>query len=244
MEQLIAALPASQHSRVAGIPLLFDPEPGSVNAFAACSDGQAAMAVTDELLEILFQLARARSTDERLGTRYTDDYVASIGRSAEPGRPLERLSSSVYPAATLGEPLRTAREAQLFDEALAFALGHELAHHYLGHLPCTATPGRPLGELGRALSSAVPVFNQPNEAGADISGVNNVLAAGRTTGWTESGGLLVLDFFSGVQSFSAADVLFGFERSHPAPQLRRPLVQQAANVWRLTGGIGMPVPSL
>ena len=33
----------------------------------------------------------------------------------------------------------------------------------------------------------------------------------------------------------------GFERSHPPPQLRTPVIQQTAAAWRATGGRGLPI---
>src|SRR4029453_11284366 len=94
------------------------------------------------------------------------------------------------------------RQHILFEEELAFVLGHELAHHHLGHLPCTGKPG-PLGsaDLARVLSSQVPIFNQPNEAAADLAGTTNLLDAGsRRSGarWNEEGALLTMRFFSGL----------------------------------------------
>jgi Zn-dependent protease with chaperone function len=140
-----------------------------------------------------------------------------------------------------------ARQYQVLDEQLAFVMGHELAHHHLGHLPCTGGSG-PLGagEAARALSSAVPLFNQPNELAADFSGTQNVLAAGtRQQGyrWTEAGGLLTMQFFMGLDQMAPVDILFSFERTHPPPQLRVPVIQQSANAWRLTGGGYLPIPS-
>src|SRR5690606_4203450 len=86
------------------------------------------------------------------------------------------------------------------------------------------------------------LFNQPNEAAADVEGTINVLDAGRARGgrgsysWTEGGGLLSMRFFAGFGQLSPASILLGFERSHPPPQLRTPLIQQAAANWRSTGG--------
>jgi hypothetical protein len=49
-------------------------------------------------------------------------------------------------------------------------------------------------------------------------------------------------FFAGMDQLSPIDILFGFESSHPAPQIRTPVIQQAANTWRLTGGRTLPLP--
>ena len=131
----------------------------------------------------------------------------------------------------------------MLEEQIGFVLGHELAHHYLGHLPCTSAGQLPLAELGQALSGAVPLFNQPNEIAADASGTNTVLTMGfRRAGYhlTEGGALVTMQFFAGLEQFSASALLFGFENTHPPAVLRAPIIQQTAAAWKLTGGAGLP----
>jgi Zn-dependent protease with chaperone function len=244
LAELVAALAPQHQARVQGIPLVVDSTPGEVNAFAACTkEGRAAMAITDGLLEIAAGLARARATDELAGTRKVDEYIRFIAQNQRPQQPIVR------PAATFWDPRfdldsrKVARQDQLFDEEVAFILGHELAHHYLGHLPCTAGVAG-LAELAHVLTGAVPAFNQPNELAADVSGTGNVLSAGaRRQGYrlTEGGGLLTMQFFMGLDQISPADIFLGFERSHPAPQIRQPVITQTANTWRAYGG-RLPFP--
>jgi hypothetical protein len=47
-------------------------------------------------------------------------------------------------------------------------------------------------------------------------------------------------FFIGLEG-GGLNLLLGFQHSHPAPQLRIPLIQQSANYWR-RNGVGMWVP--
>ena len=244
--ELIAALEPGARSRVTGIPLVMDPAPSEVNAFAACMDGSALMAVSDGLLIISAELAQASANDELFGTVKVDEYIGMVGGAMRAGRPIPHSPPGFYPANQRTDPRRVARHHQLYEEQVAFVLAHELGHHYLGHLPCTARAGGlPAGAVARALSNRVPLFNQPNELAADVAGTNNILRAGRaraTAPLTEKGGLLTMRFFSSLRRTSAADLLLSFERSHPPPQLRVPVIQQAANAWRLTGGLGVPVP--
>ena len=94
------------------------------------------------------------------------------------------------------------------------------------------------------LSGTVPVFNQPNELEADTQGTYSLLNAGkRRQGyhWTENGALLTLYFFEQLNSMTPAEsVLFAFELSHPHPSIRKPVVQQAAQQWRASGGTIQP----
>jgi hypothetical protein len=245
--ELTRALPDVARQRVDGIPLVVDDTPGDVNAFAACSDGRSLMAVTDGLLEIMAWLSMAQAHDELFGTTKTDEYIRFIAQNLAAGRDIPR-PSGFFSAVTQNDGRKVQRQHVIFEEELAFVLGHELAHHHLGHLPCTGRPG-PLGsaDLARVLASRVPLINQPNEAAADLAGTTNLLDAGaRRTGahWSEGGGLLTMRFFIGLDGGFAANLLLAFQQSHPAPQLRIPLIQQSANYWRRNGGVGIPVPRI
>jgi hypothetical protein len=245
---LISALPADSQQRVAGLPLVFDNTPGEVNAFAACDKGRALMAVTDELLRISAYLAQAEATDERFASHKVDQVIQYIATHQRQNQPLATPSGGFFDSRQSADPTKTARQHQVFDEQLAFVLGHELGHHYLGHLGCTAKPD-PLGagDIARVLSGSVPLFNQPNELAADVAGTNNVLSAGaRHTGgyaYTENGALLTMRFFQGLHDAAGAP-MFDFEASHPSPAIRIPVIQQAAAAWRFTGGRGITLPHL
>lgn len=224
LNELVAALPATQQSRVSGIPLVVDSTPGEVNAFAACSGASPAMAITDGLLQIESQLARFRAVDELAGSNKVGEYISLIARSARPKQPLPEAPAGFVDARFELDPRKGARQYQLLDEQLAFVMGHELGHHYLGHLPCTAVLPLNLAQLGAVLSNAVPVFNQPNEIAADMVGINNTLTTGARRAdyhLTEGGALLTMQFFAGLDQLTPADILFGFERDHPHPNCAR-----------------------
>lgn len=243
--ELVAALPQPQQSRVQGIPLITDSTVGEVNAFATCTrDGKTAMAITDGLLDIQAHMAQARAIDELFGSRKVDEYVRFIAQNQRPKAPIAQPPAGMFDAAQTVDGRKVARQHDVLDEQIAFVLGHELAHHYLGHLPCNASSGLSAAEVARVLSDAVPLFNQPNEVAADMAGVNNVLTTGaRRQGYhfTEGGALLTMQFFSGMDQFSPIDILFGFERTHPPPAIRSPIIQQTAAAWRSTGGRGLPI---
>ncbi len=244
MTDLIAALDSGRQARVKGIPLVVDSTPGEVNAFAGCISGKSMMAITDGLLDIEAHLAQAQASDELFGTRKVDEYISFLAKHQRPGVPIVRPAAGFFNPAQQVDGRKVARQHQLLDEQIAFVMGHELAHHYLGHLPCTAQDG-PLspGEIGRVLSDVVPLFNQPNEIAADVAGTQNVLGAGKRRAdyhWNEEGGLLTMRFFAGMDQMSPIDVLFSFERSHPPPAVRVPIIQQTANTYRATGGFALP----
>jgi hypothetical protein len=247
LQELVTALPPPQQARVNGIPLVIDATPGEVNAFASCSGSSAAMAITDGLLQIQSQLARFRAYDELAGTNKVGEYIGIIARGARPKQALPDVGAAFVDARFDLDARKVARQYQILDEELAFVMGHELGHHYLGHLPCTASGALNLAQIGAVLSNAVPAFNQPNELAADMVGINNTLTLGaRRTDYhlTEGGALLTMQFFAGLDQLTPVDVLFAFERDHPPPQLRTPIIQQTAATWRATGGVGLPIISL
>ena len=245
IRELLGALQGAQRQRVDGVPLVIDDEVGEVNAYAACTrEGKALMAISDGLLDIEAHLAMAKATDEIFGTRKVDEYVRFVAQHQRPKQPIVRPAAGFFNPAQHSDPRKVQRQHQLLDEQIAFVLGHELAHHYLGHLPCTAGGSVSAADVARVLSSAVPVFNQPNELAADIAGTNNLLNAGKNRQgyrYNEGGALLTMQFFAGLDQLTPTDIIFGFERTHPAPQIRTPVIQQAAASWRSTGGWPFPL---
>jgi hypothetical protein len=241
---LVASLPAEDRKLLANVPLGFE---GSrdVNAFAACTkSGGALIALTDGILQVQAQLARARAADEVAGGHKLDAYLRGLARGQlVPARGF--LSAEVETNAR-----KRARQAQLFEEGVAYVIGHELAHHRLSHTGCVGADRGAMttADVNRALSNRVPLANQPNELAADVYGIQNVLTAGRESGsgWREDGALLMLRAFQARSGMPLEDALvFGFERTHPHPEVRIPVVEQTATAWRLTGGRSLPpLPAL
>lgn len=248
MGELIAALAPAARARVQNIPFVADPTVGEVNAFAACDDqGQALMAISDGLLEIQAYMAQLRATDEIFGTKKLDAYVQQVARDQRPNQPIVKPGALVDPLQHV-DSRKVARQHHIFEEAIGFVLGHELGHHHLGHLGCTAGSftRASASDLNRLLSKAIPAFNQPNEIAADVAGTQNVMNAGKARNgnrWVESGALMTIDFFAALDRLTPATIVFGFERSHPHPIIRRPIIQQTAHNWRSTGGTGFQFPT-
>jgi hypothetical protein len=229
--------------RVARLPITFDPDRGNVNAFATCTrSGKATIAITDGMLILTAYLAQLQASDELLGTRHFDEYVAFIAKYQKPDAALLTPTPDMLPAVARDQPTKLARQQQLNDEMLAFVMAHELGHHYLNHLPCTSVLPLDAAEIGMLLTDAVPALNQPNELAADVAGIRNVLAAGRrrqSQPLTEGGSLLTMRFFRALDQASPGD-FFNFERTHPPPSVREPIVQTAAQAFRAGAGFSLP----
>jgi hypothetical protein len=244
MKELVANLSAQNQSRVATVPLVLDPNPNEVNAFATCDDsGSPFVAATEGLLEAIDAISQTKATDELYGAQTYDAYVNVVAPrlvSKEGGSAM--LPVGVIAPQYLLDPRRISRAHEMFDEIVAFTFGHELSHHYLGHTGCAngqaSGPGPAVAQLGRLLANAVPLLNQPYEIAADTSGCINTLDTGRARGsqayrWTEEGGLWLLDFFARLDRASGANPFLGFLRTHPNPGIRLPIVQTVATTWRL-----------
>jgi Peptidase family M48 len=250
--ELINALPQNYKARVQDVPLNADPTVGEINAFAACDDaGKPLMAISDGLLQIEANVAAFRATDEIFGTRKLDAYLRMVATNYRPGKAIPRPNQGFVDANQASDPRKIARQHLLMDEQLAFVLGHELAHHYLGHTGCANGQGgsRARGEeIIRAGSrmAGKTALNQVVEAAADVAGTNNLLTAGsrrQGTKWSEEGAMLTFEFFTYMEPPTAANIFVAAFMTHAHPALRRPVVQQAATQWRATGGTGFQIPN-
>jgi hypothetical protein len=229
---------------VASIPLVFDPNPNQVNAFAGCDDGGAPfVAATEGLLEAIDAISQTKASDQLFGTKSYEAYVSLVAPrlvTREGGSAL--LPAGIIPLQYWIDPRRVSRAHEMFDETVAFTFAHELSHHYLGHTGCANGQaggiGPAIAQLGALASSVLPLVNQPNEAAADLNGCLNMLDAARARApaayhWTEQGALSLLDFFARLDRASGDSPLLAFLRTHPNPGLRIPLVQATATTWRL-----------
>jgi hypothetical protein len=243
---LIAGLGSEEQAKVRAIPLLFDERPGEINAFAAClKTGEALVAFTDTLMTMEAQYARATANDQIFGTSKVKDYLSH----------LKRTKGTAKPPAGLFDPTqdqdgrKVDAQQLLFSEAVAFTLGHELAHHYLSHTGCVGSDAKQAtaADLGRVLVHELPALNQLNEIAADTYGTFNVLTSGKrqTPPWTENGGLLTLRLLNAMGDEGLGESLLDFERTHPHAAIRIPVVEQSARTWRATGGRSLPtIPNI
>jgi Zn-dependent protease with chaperone function len=239
LAELITRLPANYMNLVNGMPLQIDPDPTQVNAYATCTDsGSPYIAVTEGLLEAVDAIAQTRSTDELFGTQTYTTYTNAVlpGLLQPNGR--AALPQGIIPAQYLNLPQRLSRAHEMWDDIIAFTVGHEISHHYLGHTGCKGTVGA-IDLLGgwRALTQIVQPVNQINETAADSFGVTNVLNTGLARApnyrWSEKGGLMLLDFFSRLEQ--AAGLTpgnpIGYLQSHPNSPSRVSEVLLVANTW-------------
>src|SRR4051812_13713283 len=167
MKQLIATLGFDKHAEVADVELITDDYFGIANAFAVCNaDGRPVVAVTDKLIEILARLAAARAMEELFDVDATEAYIAwSAEHPLSSGPPDGREDRAMW-----NDRKKLIRQRAIFDESIAWVLGHELAHHYLGHIRCDGSGGL-VDAIRDAARAIVPAFQQPDELAADAAGI-------------------------------------------------------------------------
>ena len=226
LKELVAALPADQRHAFKDVRLEISDRAGEVNAFATCDGTQPVVGISDGLITIAARLASSKAIDEIMATDETRELMRKV-TTPEAGPPKKTRYDL--------DRDKLGRQHMWFVEQIAFALGHELAHHYLGHLSCaTLEAGGPdiLGQL-------LPIFDQAKELEADAGAVRNVLAVRKDKHgyeWSENGAILVLQMIKAQRELTAREIIFAFEQTHPLPEVRIPVVITTAEVWLATGG--------
>lgn len=203
-----------------------------------CTNGRhAVMMMTTAMLELAAGIAETKAYDEVSGADTYERYVTHVVELVRQRRRMEGVDPSLHSAPHRTDPHKLARQRHLFDQQVAFILGHELAHHYRGHTNCVE--GRSPAEieqdqLSQLLAHTVPPFSQPREVEADMWGLTNVLEAGhdRAGGrWSAEGALLNEDFFRRVSDRGGAELLLAFLSTHPPSVVRIPIVRATAQQW-------------
>ena len=225
LKELVAALPADRRQSFQHVRLEISDRAGDVNAFAMCEGDQPIVGISDGLITIAARLASSKAIDEILATDDTRDIMRKI---TEPEGTPKKTRYDL-------DRDKLGRQHMWFVEQIAFALGHELAHHYLGHLSCASMEGGAPDVLGQLL----PIFDQAKELEADAGAVRNVLAVRKDKHgyeWSENGAILVLQMIKAQRELTAREIIFAFEQTHPLPEVRIPVVITTAEVWHATGG--------
>jgi hypothetical protein len=243
VNELIAHLPADKQARVQGVPLVFDPNPNTINAFAGCDErGAPFIAGTEGLLQAIDAISQTMANDDLYGTHTYDQYTSTVlPRLVQSAGASAALPLGIIPFTTILDPRRLSHAREIFDDIAAFTFGHELAHHYLGHTGCANGQAGAVGinpaALGQMVTRVLPGLNQPMEVAADSAATVNVLDTGRARrpnfAWSERGGLIMLDFFTRLDRAAGLSPInpIGFLQTHPHPAFRIPIVQAVAQNW-------------
>jgi hypothetical protein len=197
-KKLLGGLDARDQRRLTGVYVAFDGNANDPSAMVACDDdGDYVIVVTDAMLRLASNVARAQSYDEANSSKTVEDYAGFVARSQVPGRRLLPPPPGSHTAQKVG----TAHEARL-REAMSFVLSRELSQLRAGDLVCPhPTATRESGddewtsaEQRRALESAASIYPAHGPE-RDIEGTSRMLDVGRT----EQGALGLLRFFAQLE---------------------------------------------
>ncbi|AKV03452.1 hypothetical protein AKJ09_10115 [Labilithrix luteola] len=198
LKELTSRLDAADKRRLTGIYVAFDPNVGDASAMAACDDdGDYVIVVSDAMLRLVTNVARALAYDEANGSRRIDEYAEFLARVQVPGRRLLPPPPGFFTAA---KPAATFEDRQL--DAFFFVLARELTHLRAGDLACphpTATHERGDDEWSskeQALATETSRSLYPGRATErDAEAIVRVLDAGRSV----DGTLALLRFFERME---------------------------------------------
>jgi hypothetical protein len=194
LKRVFAGLADGDRRRLAGTYLAVDPDPSDPYAIAACDDdGDYVVVVSDAMLRLVANVARAQSYDEANGSRRVEEYASYVARNQIPGRRLTPPPPGFYTAESPGST-----EEERLRESLAFVVARELVSARAGDLVCphpTATKEHgddewTAKERRVALEGASRLY-PGNPAPRDAEATARVLDAGLT----ERGALGLMRFF-------------------------------------------------
>jgi hypothetical protein len=205
LKRVFAGLSDGDRRRLAGTYLAVDPDPSDPYAVAACDDdGDYVVVVSDAMLRLVANVARAQSYDEANGSRRIEEYATYVARNQIPGRRLTPPPPGFY---TADSPGSTGEER--LRESLAFVVTRELVSERAGDLVCphpTATKEHGDDEWTEkerrvALEAASRLY--PGSAAArDAEATARVLDAGRS----ERGALGLMRYFEQTETDRATFV--------------------------------------
>ncbi len=199
LKRQLGVLDPESARKLVGTYVVFEPDLADPLAAPACDDdGDAVVVLSDAMLRLAADVARAGAVDEKTGTRHVEDYSAFLARVQLPGRKLLPPPPGFY----LGS--ESARGAPVEDdrlhEGVAFLVGHELARLRAGDVVCPKPTATREGgddtwtvdEHKRAMREAGRVFQMGGvQSLRDDEATKRMITSGRGT----HGALALLRFF-------------------------------------------------
>ena len=99
LKRIVATLPANDQKRLVGVYAAFHSDASDPFALAACDDdGDYVVVISDAMLRLGANVARAQSYDDANTSRKIEDYAAYVARTQIPGRRLVPPPPGFYTA--------------------------------------------------------------------------------------------------------------------------------------------------
>lgn len=232
--KLLTVLPTRERAKLIGAYVAHDDDAADPVAQAACDDdGDGVVVVSDAMLRLLADVARATSFDEISGSRRVEEYAEYLARVQIPGRRLLPPPAGFYVAQTAGSS-----ESERFREAVAFVVARETAHLVAGDLRCPhPTATREHGDHvwteaeRRKARETADVLYPGRAAERDGEATTWLVNGGRG----EAGALGLLRFFATVEvqrTTNATRFEPTYLRTHPSANTRIMTVRGSAALAR------------
>jgi hypothetical protein len=245
LKTITAKLPAPAFQRITGVYVAFDPDPKAPLALAACDDdGDFVVVLSDAMLTLVDAVARAKATDDALGSGKLDAYARLLAKAQRPGERLLTPPAGFYaPSQSTAEIARA--QSKLFRAITTYLVATELAHMTAGDLVCanpTATRERgddewTAKEQDAALAATRAVHDAKHVASADARGAALAAEAGESEAPYVA---LLMPLLSGVEASANGRASVPYVEHHQNQAVRAQIVQTAAARTRPRGAEKSP----
>lgn len=225
LKKIVATLSPPDRQKLTGIYAAFHPEAGDPFALAACDDdGDYVVVLSDAMLRLASNIARAQSQDDAAGTRTVEDYARFVARTQVRGR---RLLPP--PPGTFASDLAPTTFDDRLGEILSFVVAREVMHLVAGQVVCPhPTATRESGDASwtaeehrAAVAAVTPIY--PGRIAHDADAITHVRAAGHM----ELGGLALLLFFESYEAEPHVRFAPSYRELYPRSVARRAAVKAA-----------------
>jgi hypothetical protein len=233
LKSVVAKLPFAAAQKLTGVYVAFDPDPKAPLALAACDDdGDFVVVLSDAMLTLVDAVARAKATDDALGSAKLDAYARLLSKAQRPGERIVTPPAGFYdPGQSTPELARA--QAKLFRAIATYLVATELAHMTAGDLVCaspTATHERgddewTANERELALATTRAVHEAKRVAVADARGAGLAAEAGEAEGPYVA---LLMPLLSAVEASASGRASVPYVEHHQNQVVRAQIVQTAA----------------
>ncbi len=233
MKVVLAKLPAQALQKLTGVYVAFDPDPRAPLAIAACDDdGDFVVVLSDAMLTLVDAVARAKATDDALGSSKLDAYARLLAKAQRPGERLLTPPAGFYDAAQ-STPEISRAQAKQFRAITTYLVATEIAHMTAGDLVCaspTATHERgddewTTKERDAALAATRDVHEARHVATADARGAALATEAGEPEGPYIA---LLMPLLAAVEASASGRASVPYVEHHQNQAVRAQIVQTAA----------------
>ncbi len=230
LKVVVQKLPAASQQKITGVYVAFAPDPKAPLALAACDDdGDYVVVLSDAMLTLVDAVARAKATDDALGSGKLDAYARLLAKGQRPGERLLTPPAGFYDAAQTTPELARAQNKQ-FRAIATYLVATEVSHMTAGDLVCghpTATHERgddewTPSEHEAALAATRIVHEARHVATADAHGASLAAETGERDGGYVA---LLMPLMAAIEASATGRASVPYVEHHQNQAVRAQIVQ-------------------